>query len=306
MNDAAVTDHPTSQYRQGIIYALIGTALFSMKPVLIKLAYALGGDATSIMSLRAVSSLPVYLAILLWLCRDPGERSKVKQYGLQAAAVGILGYYFASLLDIVALEYISAQLERLLIFLFPSFVVMISWVFLKETPKKGTFTSIFLGYVGVAMIVMHDFQSFGSQVWLGSALAVASALVFAVYLVLSKKVIGKIGAQLFTSIGMGSAGVVIMAQHHWQDAQFSAMPSELVVLGIGIGIFCTVLPSYFVAASMARLTASTLSLTSNIGPAVTAVFAITLLDEAFTLWHAIGMALVVYAVVKINRKKGTN
>ncbi|PKF50356.1 EamA family transporter, partial [Enterovibrio nigricans] len=138
MNDAAVTDHPTSQYRQGIIYALIGTALFSMKPVLIKLAYALGGDATSIMSLRAVSSLPVYLAILLWLCRDPGERSKVKQYGLQAAAVGILGYYFASLLDIVALEYISAQLERLLIFLFPSFVVMISWVFLKETPKKGT------------------------------------------------------------------------------------------------------------------------------------------------------------------------
>ncbi len=188
MNDAtSVSAQNAADHRTGIIYALIGTLLFSIKPVLIKLAYAAGGDATAIMSLRAASSLPLYIAILIWLCRDPTERSKVKQFGWQAALVGVLGYYFASLLDILALEYISAQLERLLIFLFPTFVVLISWFFMKEKPQKGTFVSVAVGYVGVALIVVHDFSSFGAQVWLGSIMAIASALVFAVYLVLSKK-----------------------------------------------------------------------------------------------------------------------
>ncbi|PML80203.1 DMT family transporter [Enterovibrio norvegicus] len=302
MNDTSAAAQPNSDYRQGIIFALIGTVLFSLKPILIKLAYAAGGDVTDIMSLRAVSSLPLYLAILIWLCRVPEERSKVRQFGLQAVFVGILGYYFASLLNITALEFISAQLERLLLFLFPSFVVIISWVFLKEPPRQGTFVSIGLGYAGVAMIVLHDFSSFGSQVWIGSAMAVGAALIFAIYLVLSKKVISNIGAQLFTSIGMGSAGVVIMVQHQWQGTQFSNMSDELIVLGVALGFFCTVLPSYFVAAAMARLTPSVLSLTSNVGPAITALFAITLLDEAFTIWHGLGMLLVVYAVVRINKK----
>ncbi len=110
------------------------------------------------------------------------------------------------------------------------------------------------------------------------------------------------GPQLFTSVGMGSAGIVIMAQYQVQGVQFVQMPSELIWMGIAIGLFCTVLPSYFVAAAMARLTPSVLSLTSNIGPAVTALFAITLLDEAFTILHGLGMILVVFAVVKINKK----
>ncbi|MCK6265865.1 DMT family transporter [Vibrio sp. ZSDE26] len=302
MNDASIPKQGSSDYRTGILYALVGTLLFSIKPVLIKLAYSVGGDATSIMSLRAASSLPLYIAILLWLCWDPDKRSKLKKYGLQAALVGVLGYYCASLLDILALDFISAQLERLLIFMFPSFVVFISWGILKEAPRKGTLTSIALGYVGVAMIVMHDFSSFGHQVWLGSAMAIASALIFAIYLVLSKKFISKMGAQLFTSVGMGSAGIVIMAQYQLQGAQFTEMPNELIWMGVMIGVFCTVLPSYFVAAAMARLTPSVLSLTSNIGPAVTALFAILLLDESFTHWHGMGMILVVYAVVRINKK----
>lgn len=302
MNDASVATQDSSDYRKGIIYALIGTVLFSIKPVLIKLAYTLGGDATAIMSLRAASSLPVYFVILLWLCRNAGERSKVKKFGWQAALVGVLGYYCAALLDIMALEFISAQLERLLIFLFPSFVVLISWVFMKEVPRKGTFLSIAIGYVGVAMIVMHDFSSFGAQVWAGSVMAIGAALTFAVYLVLSKRVIGQMGSQLFTSIGMGSAGIVIMLQYQVQGTPFSDMSGDLVTLGVMLGFFCTVLPSYFVAAAMARLTPSVLSMTSNVGPAVTALFAITLLGEAFTLWHGFGMLLVVYAVVRINKK----
>ncbi|GAK83128.1 metabolite transporter (DMT) superfamily [Vibrio ponticus] len=196
----------SSQHQIGLLCAFIGCLLFSLKPILVKLAYQAGGDAASIMALRAMSSLPLYLFTLMYICRKASARSKVRQSGLAAAGVGILGYYLASYLDITALEFISAQLERLLIFLFPSFVVLISWVVNKQVPSKTVIGATILGYAGTALILAHDFQTLGSSVTLGAALAVASAFVFAIYLVASKPLIGKLGSSLFTSIGMAARG----------------------------------------------------------------------------------------------------
>ncbi|MHA2936773.1 DMT family transporter [Vibrio sp. RC27] len=302
MNDPSVRSQDISQYSIGIVYALLGTALFSIKPVLIKLAYDAGGDATAIMSLRAASSLPFYIIILLWLCRESRARSALQTYGWQAALVGILGYYCASFLDIVSLSLISAQLERLLIFLYPTFVVVISAVVFKDRLKPGLIKAIFMGYIGIAFIVIHDLSHFGEQVWFGSMLAIASAFVFAVYLILSKRLITVLGSQLFTSVGMGSAGSIILLQYSLYGTSFSDMSSELILLGIATGFFCTVLPSYFMAAGMARLTPSVLSLTGNIGPVITTLFAVSLLGESFTVFHAIGIALVVGSVVVISKR----
>ncbi|WP_422767412.1 DMT family transporter [Photobacterium leiognathi subsp. mandapamensis] len=288
---------------QGIFFALIGTALFSIKPVFIKLAYQFGGDAVSIMALRAFSSVPIYIIMMFWLLRKTENRTNFKRYGFAASAVGILGYYLASYLDIAAMAYISAQLERLLIFLFPSFVVLISWIVLKQTPVKGTFKAIFLGYIGVALIVFHDMNNIGNNILLGSGLAVASAFIFACYLIMSKKLISQMGSQLFTCIGMGSAGIVILIQSQWQGINVITLDPQLIGLGIALGIFCTVLPSFFVAAAMQKLTPSQLSLTSNVGPAITAVFAITILSEPFTWFHAIGMVFVVYSVVSMKKRE---
>lgn len=292
-----------SDINKGIIFALIGTALFSIKPVFIKLAYQFGGDAVSIMTLRAISSVPIYIIMLFWLLRKAEHRANFKHYGLAASAVGILGYYLASYLDIAAMAYISAQLERLLIFLFPSFVVLISWIVLKQTPVKGTFKAIFLGYIGVALIVFHDINNIGNNVLLGSGLAVASAFVFACYLIMSKKLISQMGSPLFTCIGMGSAGIVILIQSQWQGINVITLDPRLIGLGIALGIFCTVLPSFFVAAAMQKLTPSQLSLTSNVGPAITAIFAITILSEPFTWFHAVGMVFVVYSVVSMKKRE---
>ncbi len=303
MTNALIESEQHSQHRIGVIYALVGTALFSIKPVLIKLAYQAGGDATAIMSLRAISSLPFYLLILVWLCRLETTRISLRQSGWQAAAVGILGYYLASLLDITSLAYISAQLERLLIFLYPTFVIIISVVVLKEKLKRGMLSVMLLGYVGVLLIFIHDLDTIGAQVWVGSGLAICSALVFAFYLVLSKQVITKLGGQLFTSVGMSSAGLIIMLQYSVDGMSFGHMSVSLIGLGIATGIFCTVLPSYFVAAAMSRLTPSVMSLTGNIGPVVTTVFAVTLLGESFSLFHALGISLVVYSVVLIGGRR---
>ncbi|WP_305829289.1 DMT family transporter [Photobacterium leiognathi] len=288
---------------KGIFFALIGTALFSIKPVFIKLAYQFGGDAVSIMALRAFSSVPIYIIMMFWLLRETENRTNFKRHGVAASAVGILGYYLASYLDIAAMAYISAQLERLLIFLFPSFVVLISWIVLKQTPLKGTFKAIFLGYIGVALIVFHDMNNIGNNILLGSGLAVASAFIFACYLIMSKKLISQMGSQLFTCIGMGSAGIVILIQSQWQSINVISLDPQLVGLGIALGIFCTVLPSFFVAAAMQKLTPSQLSLTSNVGPAITAVFAITILSEPFTWFHAVGMVFVVYSVVSMKKRE---
>ncbi|MCG9752579.1 DMT family transporter [Vibrio brasiliensis] len=293
---------PYSTAQVGIFLALAGCILFSIKPILIKIAYQYGGDATSIMTLRAFSSLPLYLVTFIFLCRSADNRSKVRQHGVKAALVGVMGYYLASFLDISSLAFISAQLERLLIFLFPTFVVLISWLIYGQKPSRNIVYSALLGYVGISLIVIHDFNSAGNAVVLGSLLAIASALVFAFYLVWSKPLITQLGSSLFTSIGMGCAGIAILVHLLVSGSEVSQWSPELIVTGIILGIFCTVLPSYLIAAAMARLTPTTLSLTSNIGPAVTAGLAIVVLDELFTVWHAIGLILVIVSVYTLNRK----
>ncbi|WP_194435693.1 DMT family transporter [Vibrio fluminensis] len=292
-----------SDHQIGLLCAFIGCLLFSLKPILVKLAYQAGGDATSIMALRALSSLPLYLFTLIYLCRKAANRSKIRQSGFAAAGIGILGYYVASYLDISALAFISAQLERLLIFLFPSFVVLISWVVYKQVPTKAAVGATIVGYAGTALILAHDFQTLGSSVTLGAVLAVASAFVFAIYLVASKPLIGHLGSSLFTSIGMGSAGIAILIHLYISGAQVTEWSSELIVIGVILGIVCTVLPSYFVAAGMARLSPTQLSLTNNAGPAITAIFAVLILGELFTIWHGIGLVLVIFSVIMINRSK---
>ncbi|WP_159737336.1 DMT family transporter [Vibrio atypicus] len=295
---------PISRATQvGIMLALAGCLLFSIKPVLIKIAYQYGGDATSIMALRAFSSLPLYVLTFCYLCLQQRNRSKVKQHGLKAVAIGILGYYCASYLDIASLAFISAQLERLLIFLFPTFVVLISWAFYRQVPSKQVIVSALIGYAGIALIFAHDFQTLGESVVTGSALAIGSALVFAFYLVWSKPLISHLGSSLFTSIGMGSAGVAIVIHLVISKTELTSWSNELIGIGVVLGIFCTVVPSYLIAAAMARLSPTQLSLTSNIGPAITAISAVIILDEVFTLWHALGMTLVVFSVYTMNRNK---
>lgn len=297
---------PTTSFstpQAGVMLALAGCILFSIKPILVKIAYQYGGDATSIMALRAFSSLPLYLLTFVLLCRSAANRAKVKQSGLKAAAIGIMGYYLASFLDIASLEYISAQLERLLIFLFPTFVVLISWLIYGQRPNRNIIISASLGYLGIGFIVVHDFHTVGNAVVLGSLLAACSALVFAFYLVWSKPLITQLGSSLFTSIGMGCAGMAIIIHLIVSGSDMADWSKELIVSGVFLGIFCTVLPSYLVAAAMARLTPTTLSLTNNIGPAVTAGLAVIVLDELFTLWHAIGLLLVILSVYALNRKQ---
>nr|WP_086939800.1 DMT family transporter [Thaumasiovibrio occultus] len=289
----------------GAIFALIACALFSLKPILIKIAYSLDLTLNDIMFLRGSLSLPIYAVTLLLLCRSHENRQKVRAKLLPIAATGLLGYVFASALDLAGLQYVSAQLERLIIFLFPSFVVLLNWGITRQRPANIVWLALLLGYSGIATIVVTEFQLAGTHILIGAALVLCSALVFAVYLLLSKTQITAVGSDIFTSVALGTASLILIVV----NIPFVAPTSYSVnhwVLGIAIAILCTVLPSYFIGAAMARMSPTRLSLISNFGPALTALFAVIWLDEVFTLSHAFGLALVVFSVVLIQRRKETS
>ncbi|MCL9780074.1 DMT family transporter [Vibrio sp. S4M6] len=288
----------------GFTYALSACLLFSIKPIFIKLAYVYGGNAVSIMSLRAFSSLPIYITIgVVLLLRSKANRKALKWHGAGAVAIGVLGYYLSSLLDILSLQHISAQLERLLLFLYPSLVILINWVWTKKKPSQQVCFATLLGYIGVAIIFIHDFQLDGDRVLTGATLVLGAALSFALYVILSKPLIHSLGSLLFTSIGMGSAGIAILIQLSLSNTDMCTWNSHLIILGLMLGVLCTVIPSYLMSAALARLSTEHVSLMNNIGPTFTTVAAVFVLGESFTAYNFIGLVLVMMSIYLLNRSK---
>ncbi|WP_087017931.1 DMT family transporter [Thaumasiovibrio subtropicus] len=292
----------SNRHRQlGFILALTGCVLFSVKPVFVKLLFLHDATVMEVMFLRALFSVPIYVVTFLLLLRSQKNRALLKTQLLPTLGIGFLGYVMASYLDLEGLTYVTAQLERLIIFLFPSLVVFINWGFMGIKPSKLMLFTLVIGYVGIGLIVAHDMSSMGNDVLIGSAILALSALCFAIYLILSKKQIQKVGSTWFTCVAMGGATATLLLLTTPATRPLSEFSMETLQLGFLIGIVCTVLPSYLIAAAMARLSPAVLSLTSNAGPAITAALAVTVLGEVFTLWHAIGMILVIYSVYLSNK-----
>ncbi|WP_051333758.1 DMT family transporter [Aliagarivorans marinus] len=287
---------------KGLMFALLGAALMSLKPILVKIAYQFGGDTQSVMLLRALSALPVYLAILCILLARPHNRKVVKQQGWKAALLGVAGYYLAVYFDLTSLNYISAQLERLILFLYPSIVIFLSWLIYKKAPTPSMIIAVVLGYFGVAAIALSDVSLGSADVLFGSSLAAASAFVFACYLLSSKPLIGKMGSSLFTSLGMASASIAILLHFSLFGNDVSTWSNELIVLGITLGLVCTVLPAYLLSAGMQILSPAEIGITSNIGPLITTVAAVYFLGEAFTILHGLGLVLVVVSMAFLRSK----
>ena len=296
-----MTDHPVS----GFIYALIGATLFSLKPILIKLAYVQGIDTVTLLTLRMMIALPCYLAIGFWLLfRRPCGSINLQKHILPILLIGILGYYLASYLDMLGLTMITAQLERLILFVYPTMVVILGAIFFQQKMTRNIWLSLLLTYAGVVSIVIHDLSSLGSQVMEGAVLVFASALCFALFMLLSKVQITHIGSRLFTSIAMSSASIAVICHFSLTQSFDQLMvSSESLFLVFGIAIISTVIPSFLMSAAISRIGPGHTSLVGSVGPMMTAVLAVNFLGEAFTLYHALGMMLVIAGVSQVCVKR---
>lgn len=287
-----------------VALAIGSITLFSAKPIFIKWAYAYGLDATSLMFFRLLLSAPAFLVIGLWSMRY--YRVTLKDL-LFASGLGVLGSYVSGWLDMKGLEYIPAQLERMLLFSYPIFTVLLGWLWFKRPVKKTMWQCVVLTYAGLSLMFMMDRQILGADVTLGAGLVLLAALIFASYMVMSRGPIQRMGSIPFTCVVMLSSTLVMtlhQAVHPSVEiATIRQWPTAVWWIIAGLALFCTVLPAFMGSEAVRRIGPEQVSLMGNAGPVVTSLLAIWLLDEHFTAYHATGMALVVLGIWVLQRKQ---
>jgi drug/metabolite transporter (DMT)-like permease len=285
----------------GYLFAAVGAVLFSTKGIAIKLAYREPIDATLLLSLRMLLAVPVY-AVVAWLAlrdrrRKGYARPSAELLG-RAAMIGILGYWVASYLDFYGLEFISAQFERLILFTYPLFVVIFGALFFGQPMKLNAVAAIGLSYLGLAVIFVENIGTPGSHIAWGSLMVLISALAFAMYQLLAKKVIAELGPQLFTCVAMGAAAVAIFAQFLLTRplAEVAAVSPHVWGLSLYLALGATVLPSFFMSAALHRISAQANSAIATLSPAMTIILAVAILGEPLTVTGVVGAILVLAGV----------
>lgn len=294
----------------GPLCAVLGVVGFSFKAILVKLAYAAHPiDAVTLLALRMLFSLPFFVAMAWWSGRRPGARRIGRRDGLALVGLGFIGYYFASLLDFAALQYITAALERLVLFLHPTIVVLLSALLLGKPVTRRAVLALVLSYAGIAFVVATDLRTGADArpVWTGSALAFGSALAYAIYLVGATGVIARLGSTRFIAWAMLVSSVLVLAHFAaTRDIALLRVPAPIYALSLAMAVFSTVLPTWLTAEAIRRVGANTSALVGSMGPALTIGFGALLLGEALHSMQLFGALLVMAGVllVTLRPKRG--
>jgi len=281
----------------GFILAIVGTALFSLKSIFIKLAYVEGLNADSVLMVRMALALPIYLVILVWLMRTKPLPDVLPNRLLKITFLGFIGYYLSSWLDLKGLEMISAQLERLTLFTYPFLVAILGALFFKTPLTRKVILALLIAYSGLWVVFAQELTLSGDQVPLGTLLVFLAALSFSLYVLFGKKVIHEVGSLWFTCIAMAVSSFFVLIHFAvWGDfSTLSITPLAWLWLVL-LAIFSTVIPSFMISEAIARIGPAQTGIVGILGPIVTMGLAIYVLNEPFTVWHALGMALVISGV----------
>jgi drug/metabolite transporter (DMT)-like permease len=290
----------------GPIFAIIGVLGFSFKAILIKLAYAWTAvDPVTLLCLRMVYSAPFFIA-MAWISGRATNAKPISPRDWRALAVlGFLGYYFASLLDFVGLQYITAALERLVLFLNPTIVVVLSALLLKKPITRRAVVALVLSYMGIAFVLWQDLQVGGNlrSMAIGGALVFASAIAYALYLVRSTDVIARLGSSRFIAWAMLASTVFVLI-HFALTRPFAALdvPSSIHRLTFAMAVFSTVLPTWLIAESIRRMGANAASLVGSLGPVFTIGLGAVILGEPVYALQLLGAAFVLAGVLLVTIK----
>lgn len=286
----------------GLLSALVGAVLFSAKAIVAKLIYRYHVDAVTLINFRMMFSLPFFAVIAYWQSRGAEPLANTDSWRI--ALLGLLGYYLASFLDFLGLQYISAGLERLILFLTPSFVLLISVFFLKRSVSRLEWLALVVSYAGIVLVFYHDVQVGGSTVVLGSVLVLGSAISYALYLLMSGELVARVGATRLVAYAMCVAsGACILQFFLLKSPSELIQPFEVYGLSAFNAVFCTVLPVFLTMYGVARIGAPTASLAGMIGPVSTLFLAAIILAEPITGIQIAGTALVLAGIYLLSRKK---
>jgi drug/metabolite transporter (DMT)-like permease len=283
----------------GPLCAVLGVLGFSFKAILIKLAYREHPvDAITLLTLRMLYSAPLFLAMAAWVQRTPRaspRRSPISRADLlRLVWLGCIGYWLASLLDFMGLQYITASLERLVLFLYPTIVVLLSALMLRQPITRRAVTALVLSYAGIAFVFWQDLRFTGDAgaTLRGGGLVFASAILYALYLVQAGGVIARLGSSRFIAWAMLASTVFVVAQF-----ALTRPLSALAVPGSS-----TVLPTWLIAESIRRMGANAASLVGSFGPVFTIGLGAMILGEPVRAIQLAGATLVLGGVLLVTLK----
>ena len=285
----------------GYVLAASGAALFSTKAIFIKLAYMEQANAALMLALRMAMSLPFFLAVgvyCVYKLRREGKPLPSLNIAIKALLAGLIGYYISSLLDFEGLVFISAQLERLVLFTYPIFVMFLGWMFFGGRITWVSILASAITYAGLLVVFLSALPTGGTNVYVGTGLVLGCALTFAFYQLLAKKFVTAMGSLLFTSVALSASAVGCITHYIVvsRSFDFSSSP-RFFWLSAGTAFFATVLPSFLVNAGLSRISAQSTSMIATISPLITISLAVWILGEPFTLADALGSAMVIAGVM---------
>lgn len=289
----------------GMLFALAGTLAFAFRPVLIRMAYLEATpdhpiSATTLIFLRMTLSLPFFLGMAWWM-RDGGPISRRDWLGI--LGLGFLGYYLASLLDFVGLQYVSAGVGRLIMFVYPTLVVVLTAVFLARRPTGREIVALALTYAGIALVVSSQVAaSAESRAFLtGAALIFGAAMCYAVYLVTGSQLVRRVGSMRFTAYTMIVSTVPTVVQFALLESPASLdLPGRAWGIVLILAIAVTALPTLLVAEALRRIGANHFALIGALGPVTSVVADYFLLDGTLGVLQLVGGALVISGVLLVS------
>jgi drug/metabolite transporter (DMT)-like permease len=305
----------TQLYNQGFVWAVLGTILFSTKAIWIKLCFsATTIDASSLLMLRMLFSLPFFVAAMwYYFIRKQLKKAKASTY-LAACFVGILGYYISSLLDFIGLQYVSASIERIILFIYPTLAVLLNLLIFKVPIHKKQWIAILITYIGIGLAYWGELNQIPDtkMFFFGTWMILLCAITYAFYLVGSGKIIPKIGAPQFTSLSMlaASLGIFIhyLVTHPQGLTAIIDMPilhSSSLIYVLALAIISTVIPSFLMSGGMKRIGSNDLAIITSIGPVATLFQARWILNEPFRWEQILGTVFVLIGVLLVKKVGAT-
>lgn len=294
-------------YLIGSIFVLLGAIFVSTKAIFVKLAYQYSIDSVSLLTLRMAFSVPFFLLIAIWSFRKKKNRTSPltsKEWFL-IILMGLFGYYFASLFDFIGLKYISASFERIILYLYPTLVLLISLIFVNKKIHNIQLIAVGLTYFGVGLAFWENLQNhIGDHVWLGTGLVFLSALFYSIYLIVGGMILPKVGTSRFNSIAMLAAAIGIFT-HHFLFNQVDLLSFQLPVyyLSFAIAILATVIPTFLIVEGVKVIGANNAAIITSIGPISTIILAYIFLEERLGWLQWIGTLFVIAGVLLIALNK---
>jgi drug/metabolite transporter (DMT)-like permease len=297
-----------SHFISGIVICLFGAVCFSTKAIFVKLAYRdTSVDAVALLALRMIFSLPFFI-ISAWIASSKSDnvRFTTRQW-INVALIGCLGYYISSLLDFLGLQYVSAGMERLVLFIYPTLVLLISALIFREKIKRLQWIAVAVTYAGLLLAFFGEAELSGprnADFYLGAALIFACAITYAMYIVGSGRMIPSVGAAKFNSYAMSFACLAVLLHFFFTShGSLLNLPTQVYVYSAFMALLSTVIPSYLVTEGIKRIGSDNAAIVGSVGPVSTIIQANIFLQEPVLAAQVAGTALILVGVLIIGRSK---